>query len=316
MGESKAEASFRHKIMPYGYSRIQNKISDKYIRNEMIRENFKALYFDVGELIMLIHYGYANIRDKLNMIRTMLDDIEYLRKYHSPKAFPYEIEYTVDEYLKAAEAVYAYTEEMIYTPHERLIYIAEYPCMLNTIGLVNNPDDVLISKTYGYYVYDSVQEIFDEMRETCNKSFDSIHGCDVTVIAVPTDNKHREILDFTIHMVDGEPAVIQISPNDYEIKGSLGSDTFEIYESLNNHTIEHERLPYENGSIIQLQTPLMKEPFIGRLYSEQDLNGCWYNFLYGLDDERQEKGFIDLSYHVLNVVDYAYNSWDWIQAVK
>ncbi len=304
--------AFRVHMVP-GYSRVQTEILFKYVRNDKVREKLDRTYLDVTELLRIIDNGYVDIHAKLESIRMMKLELEYLKTKHPTRSLgPRDGRgYNPDVYVIAMEKLYAKTIDLLSGKKQRSIFTAQYAWIAKSDSNSHIEDALDIEKESEFAVFDSFEEVKNYLKEYHDPE-EGIEELNIDVITVPENAPHAEPLYVVIHY-DGKD--INIFHQYYKDNGKclgLSDEEAELVgEITDNSDVRYEKLPYDYGSYIKVKLPLMKEPYIGQLYMHMDYFHNWYSFLYDID-EFCEGDFIDLSYHSMNcsILDYA--TWDWI----
>lgn len=199
----------------------------------------------------------------------------------------------------------------IFYPMEKTIFVLESVKPYLKGDIIRNERNVC-----GFY--EKVEELVKDV-ETLFHWEEMLKYAYIYVLHVPQSGKIKNPYDFTMFWIDGRWQVKDIFAGEESTKFyGFSEDT---KSRLCSTSVFRFPLPFEDGSRLKLQLPVMKEPFYGILDSEQDGNGCWYHFLYKSDGRPADFSAhitdtdlpcIDLSGIQINGCSL-YSTFDWLE---
>lgn len=262
------------------------------IRSPEIRDYYRRKdVFGIFEKEQLILHSYTSIQKKAALL-------EQLLKTGNKQ-----------ERRKISEMCRVFRDyiDRIYHPSVRTVFLLESSRMI-----WDGEEGSIDTMKYGLDgAYETIEELIASMADLCSGCEDE-YCADVTVLEVPQGKKAVTPFGFSLFWIDGK----------WEIKDlHLGYGFEELrvqgfHKDTENRFGDccggHHPLPFENGCRLKLQLPFMKEPFYGTLESELDGLGCWYHFLYYIDERPcNGTGYVDLTWWEIDLTT-CYSSLDWI----
>ncbi|CAK7084882.1 MAG: DNA polymerase III PolC-type [Bacteroides rodentium] len=300
----------------------ERQILHKYVRNQEIAVYFEGVETDVKHYLSLIHHGFRDVREKLK-------DISRLQEFYGYMDEPWR---KIDEHgrrsLTDAERIFLVKElyekvcTEIFNPTDRCLYSVRYISQADGNAVIG-VSYLLDTRINADGVFDSADEVLNEVKTTNQElPFLDIPGrmeIEAEQIIV-RDNKGHDIgVRFRVGWDGEKPIVYRFDilnddRNDRVFGMGYMSRIERAYEELDADSFSFLPLPYAKGERLQLQTPLMEHPFVGRLISYRDTCGYWYHRLYAEDaDPERTADYIDLSFLDINIAD-TYTSFDWIES--
>ena len=298
-------------------------ILHKYIRNPEIAEYFEDMGVTVKDYLALIHHGFRDIREKVS-------DIARLAEIYSENAA--DKKKNLDEHGRAvlsdserillAKELYEKVCSEIFNPSDRSLYFVKYVSQSDS-GESTSFSKLLDTRINADTVLDTIDEIL-EGEKAANQEipFLDIPGrMEIEAEQIIIREKTGHDIGVRFHVGwNGEKAIIyrfdilNNERNDRMFGLEYRSRMERAYEEMDEAAF-FLPLPYESGTLLKLQTPLLTEPIIGKLESYKDGVGFWYHHLYAEDaDPEKTADYIDLSYLDINIAD-TYTSYDWIEQI-
>lgn len=281
---------------------MENKLDIyNYILSPEIQQYYrKNVKLSLMEQEQIVLHSYCSVWQKTKLLRLLMEEMEGSEKER------------INEMLLLHESILREIED----PKERVLFVAERNASLTRYGRTDM-HSIFKYVSVGLEYYESLGGIMMELakeKEDADKE-DGDTGFDlmiVDMIEFPKEGGHKEEVYFKIIWNQGEPQINRVYVDDKWIRErGFSEDVRDRY----NEKFTRNILPFESGSRLKIQTPFMKKPFYGILWSELDGNGCWYHFLYEEDDKEQKGQFIDLSYSELTF-GLGYAVLDWVYRGK
>lgn len=245
----------------------------------------------------------------INCYKSMIEQKELLKKLACKLS---------DEEQKCVEEMIALYEMMITLfynpgklyPRSRVLYSVRQNRLKKEFGQGDSFRGIW--DTYTEYVeyYDTAEEVLAYVNQHKNTS--EIFCVDELVIS--EQGKRLNPAEYYIVSVDGCYVPIRCIL-DYKLENSESWRT--AASRYGDSSSWHIDLPFEHGSKVKFQLPIMDEPIYGVLWRGLDGNGCWYNFLYptgtDIDQITGNTEFLDLSYILIDLTSN-YSIFDWLES--
>ena len=273
--------------------------------------------FRVGDVARMIYAAYLPMDEKLELYRQFVD----LTDTGPDK-----------EHAEVIYKLMKHSYETFLNPKVPAVYISTV--FENTEMECTDLADQLETKSNMDEISGSLEmllsKIISDYRSDYYGSFNQ-PVIKITQVLIPEAGVAHETMNVSYAMFNGtwlpfmiEPTTRWLLKTDVYIKYAKGWNQDDAvgwscdvmdYVSAYGFGPMHYRFPYEQGTEMQLQTPIMKEPVYGYLHGDQDSHGCWYYFL---DEEKEwptTTAGIDLGYHIIQSGLWVYVALDWLEPV-
>lgn len=284
-----------------GEYNMKNDFIYDLMRSEEIREYYrKNVELDTEEQECVIMNCYKSLKDKLELLKKLHDNV------------PEEDKKDIKEMITLYELI----NTIYYNPYKffgnecRVIYALHYLEPAYNLLSYNINSKHYLTKNYSDIVdyYDNIEDIIKEMSE-CNEY--NNYSFEVDVIIIPEKGK-LFFIEFYCNNINGKFEPVCCLFDDKLFSSFINNEIIDRYGSY----FRCKGMPFKSGDRIKIQTPVMDEPLYGIISCEQDLNGCWYNFVY--EDGKKKEDFysskilLDISYSNINFSGL-YSLFDWLE---
>ena len=294
------------------------------IRSKEIREYFRETWkMNIKEQVQLVALSYEGIPKKVKILRWLAGQSE---------GEDSALASSVADYLELGYNAVAH-------PSSDAVYLLEWSSApqrcYDKLSEWDKYCDMIEGETGNFTVHNSFEEVMEYARMECEGDEDIRYEGIVRQINLPrkkrkagTFENDEEDWCSCLAWIDGKWEVRRCEGDaDWFLAQGVSEDTMDmakyfIHWSMFDH---HFTLPFERGSRLKLQTPIMREPLVGifdpyysdfehrhhHFYCENHLYLCQEEGFPVEKDWKDERHLL-LSYHII-CSDDGYSLFDWLE---